>query len=315
MLSDTSVEVLVDGQMAGSGAFVSPDGYVLTAGHYITRPGMTFEVLSLAHGRHPAALIAIDKGHDIALLKIETDEKLPFLTISKQSPRFGQAIYVVGSPLNRHGLLQHGTIASPQPEYEYLDEGQTQYYVQIRYISAMSPRGLSGGNWVNSRGEIVGVQSGWIDETVAGTNGKSNSGIAFIAPQEAILRLIQTKKNADTPSLGGIIEELWTQAPGFQDRFEPGAEGIVIHQVKPGGPLEKAGLAHEDLIVAADGKKVRYRREFMDIVRSKKVGDTLEISYIKPDNKGTGTKEVVLVGLEQNWLQQDQKIDKEKPSE
>jgi S1-C subfamily serine protease len=298
-----SVEVLADGKMAGSGAFVSSDGYVLTAAHYITSPEMKLEVLSDAAGRKSAALIGSDKGHDMALLKIETKKKLPFLTVSERAPVPGQTVYVIGSPLNRHGLLMRGMVASRQANYEHLTDQDA--YVHIWYLKAMSPRGLSGGNWVNDDGEIIGVQSGWINEQIAGTNGQANSGIAFIAGPEAIRRLVESKKHADTPLIGGVVEELWTQAPGFQKRFNEGAEGIVIHQVRAGGPLEKAGLVHEDLIVKADGKKVRYRRELLDIVRGKKPGDTIRIDYIKPDNKGAGKKEIVLDSLEKNWLQRN----------
>jgi len=66
-LGRSCVEVLADGKMAGSGAFVSSDGYVLTAGHFITGPEMKLEVLSTTAGRNAAKLVAIDKGHDLAL--------------------------------------------------------------------------------------------------------------------------------------------------------------------------------------------------------------------------------------------------------
>ena len=299
-LARASVEILADGRMASSGAFVSSDGYVLTAAHFITTPEIKLEVLSIPKGRDLAKLIAIDSGHDLALLKIETGNELPFLTVSKQFPKQGSTIYAIGSPLNRHGLMVRGMVASKHADYEYLTDQAA--YVHIWYIGAMSPRGLSGGNWVNSKGQVVGVQSGFLNEQVANTGGNVNSGITFVAGPRAINQLIKTKKHAQTPSIGGVIEELWTQAPGFQKRFEEGAEGIIIHQVRAGGPLEKAGLTHEDLIVEADGKKVRYRKELMEIVRSKKVGDKLEIGFAKPDRKQGGKKDIILDCLEQNWL-------------
>ncbi|MEN8128426.1 MAG: S1C family serine protease [Planctomycetota bacterium] len=299
-LSRACVEVLADGQLAGSGAFVSSDGYALTAAHFIASPEMKLEVLSTGAVRHAATLIAIDKGHDIALLKVEAEKEFAFLPVNRRTPQAGQAVYVVGSPLNRHGLLLQGVVASRHPDYEYLTDQAA--YLCVWYVATMAPRGLSGGNWVNAAGEIVGVQSGWVNEQIPGTDGTVNSGITFVAGPEAIGRLVETQKHADTPSIGGIVEELWTQAPGFQRRFEEGTEGIVIHQVRPDGPLEKAGLGHEDAIVSVDGKKVRYRKELMDIVRGKKVGDQLEIGFVKPDNKGTGEKIIVLDGLERNWL-------------
>ena len=304
----TCVEILADGEMAGSGAFVSSDGYILTAAHCIRTPEIKLEILSNIAGRRTASLIAVDKGHDIALLKIETEKKLPSLPISKQSPAVGQTIYVVGSPLKRHGLLVQSVIAS-QSEYEYLNDQRA--YIPVRFITTMAPKGLSGGNWVNADGEIIGVMSGRLNEPIEGTSDHViSSGIAFITELEAIRHLVETKKHADSPSIGGIFEELWTQTPGFQKRFEAGMEGLVIHQIRAGGPLEKAGLEHENLIVEADGKKIRYRRELMEIIRRKKTGDKLYIRYIMPDNKGTGEKEVVLDSLEENWFRQNSSAQK-----
>ncbi len=302
-LAKASIEVLVNGKISGSGAFVSSDGYVLTAAHFMKIKMGKLEVLSKTAGRHLAKLVAIDKGHDLALLKIETKKELSFLPISKKPPQPGQTIYTLGSPLNRHALFLRGMIASQEADYEYLTDQET--YIGIWYVQVMSPRGLSGGNWVNSKGHIIGVQSGFLNEQVGGTGGTANSGVAFVAGPKAIDNLVKSKKHAETPSVGGIVEELWTQVTGFQARFPAGTEGVVIHQVRKGGPLEKAGLGHEDLIIEADGKKVRYRKDLLEIIRKKIVGDSVRIGYIKPDGKETGIKEVTLDALERNWLDND----------
>ena len=299
-LSRTSVEILSGKQIVCSGSFVSSDGYVLTCAHFLSGPEMKIGVLSQAFGRYSADLIAVDKGHDLALLKIDTKEKLPFLTVSENEPSPGQILYVIGTPNRRHSLFMKATIASTRPAYEYLTDQDT--YLHVYYLEAMTPKGLSGGNWVDEKGQIVGVQSGWINESVIGAEGSYGSGLSFIGSTSAVRRLVDTKTNADTPSIGGILEELWTQADGFQNRFESETEGIVVHQVRPGGPLDNAGLEHEDLITAVNGQKLRYRWDLLDVVRSKKVGDTLTLTYVKPDNKGTGQTTVTLDSLEKNWF-------------
>ena len=300
-LIETSVEVLADGKMQGSGAFVSSDGYILTAAHYITSPSIKLEVLYGNKQRSDAQLIAIDKGSDIALLKIESKNELPYLNTSSQSPKAGQDIYIVGSPLFKHKLLLKGIVSSSHLRYQYLDDQSS--YLHISYIQTMASRGLSGGCWVNSDGEIVGVQSGFINDRVSGTDGHANSGIAFISGQEEINSLVSTKKHAQATSLGGQLEEFWTQSPNFQKRFAAGTEGIVICSVRDGGPLAQAGFTKDSVITEAAGIKVQYINEIMAIVRAKRPNENISITCLKPDNKGFETKDVILDCITSNWLE------------
>ena len=303
-LRNAAVEILADGRMQTSGSFVTSDGYILTVSHFIPNTSTRLEVL-YAGKRVDAELTAIDIGNDIALLKIKTSEELPYLTVSEKQPSVGEDIYVVGSPLYKHILTLHSTIASDKPHYNYLNDQSE--YTHIWYVQNMSPRGLSGGCWVNDRGEIVGVQSGFINDQVSGVDGHANSGIAFITDINAIKTLITNKTNTPAPSLGGQLEELWTQSPAFQNRFPAGTEGIVIFKTRENGPLAKAEINHDELIVSINGRKVKYLNTLLDIVKACEPGETVEIEHIKPDDKGSGTKSVTLDCLTQNWLNKDNK--------
>ncbi len=296
-----TVELLVNGRFSASGAFVSADGLIITAAHAMVDVNQKMEILSPVVHRAKVSLVALDRGHDLALLKVEKTSdkslKYPYLKIAKKLPVPGKRIFIVASPFGKHGLMLSGAMAVNSCKYEYLNESKG--YVQILYMSAMTPKGTSGGAWVNRQGQLVGVQSGWLDEKVIGPKtGLTNSGVEFMGPAWAVDKLLKTQKNACNASLGAIMEEFWTQAQGFQRRFPAGIEGIVIHRVRAGGPLDKAGIKHEDLITAVDGKAFVYRHKLLDFIRNKRPGDKVTVDYIRPDNKGMGEKEVVLDCLE-----------------
>ncbi len=298
-LLGASVEVLANGKMQGSGALVSADGYVLTAAHYISSSSIKLEVLTAGQLRAEAKLVAIDKGDDIALLKIESAKALPYLEISSEELHAGDKTYIVGSPLFKHRLLLEGMISSIQPSYIYLDDQKS--YLHINYIQTMASRGLSGGCWTNSKGEVIGVQSGFLNDQVSGTDGHANSGIAFIAGLDEVRTLFETKKHVPATSLGCQLEELWTQNPGFQERFPSGTEGVAICAIREDGPMAKAEFVKDTIITAIDGTKVRYISEIMSLVRAKKPGDKMSVTTLFPDDKGSETKEVILDCQTDNW--------------
>ena len=94
-LQTACVEVLLDGQLAGSGAIADPTGLVLTAAHLFSKPGSKLEVLSRGLGRLEAKLIALDDGHDLALLALpKRDAAYPALKVSPDAPAAGSAAWL-----------------------------------------------------------------------------------------------------------------------------------------------------------------------------------------------------------------------------
>ena len=277
-LRSASVSVLVNGRMHGSGFFVTADGLVATAAHVVKGKPKTIELLSASLGRLPAIIVAVDASHDAALLAAPArSQAYPALPIADRPPGPGEKVFLLGNPLFRHDVLMSGTIAGAGATYCYSKD--LQCYVRGLYVAGASPKGTSGGCWVDSHGRVVGVQSGYLGQ------GGASTGLATVGFPDSLTRLLAERRSARIATLGTQIDELWTQPPGFIARFAKGTEGIVTVRPHKDGPVAKAGLNKESLITAVDGGKVRYCDELLDIVRAKRPGETVTLTVVDPDRK------------------------------
>jgi serine protease Do len=291
-LKQASVEVLVDDHLNGSGSLIAADGLVITAAHVIGRPGVRVEVLSPVAGRRKAEVVAVDLGHDLALLRAEPrDGGYPFLPVSDALPPPGTEVYLLGTPIFRHAVLFRGTVACEEPSFEHLNPG----YVAVTTLAATAPSGTSGGPWVDRHGGLIGVQSG-----VMSNNG-TPVGVAFAGFLGGVRRLLETRQSASTPNLGAAVEEIWQQGRDVLDRFPPRTEGLIVKVLQADGPAARGGLKQFDLIVASDGQAVRLPAELLRLVRQKKPGESVALSVLGPDGTGKREVTVTLGRLEIGW--------------
>jgi len=291
-LKAASVEVLVDGHLDGSGWFADPKGLLFTAGHVIGRPGRKIEILSPVAGRREAKVVAIDLGHDLALLSVEPREGgYPALALAEKLPAPGDDIFALGAPIFRHAVMFRGMVARSDTVFEYYSER----YVEVVQVAATVPDGMSGGPWVNRAGEVVGLQSAVMSLKSVPV------GLAYMSPLPAIRQLIKSRRTAATAALGAAVEEPWQQARDLLDRFPPQSEGQVVKVLQKDGPAARAGLKENDLIIAAEGKKVRLTDDLLRIVRAKQPGQPLELTVLGPDGTGQRTLTVRLGKLEAGW--------------
>ena len=290
-----SVEVLVDGHLSGSGWFADAEGLVMTASHVIRQPDARFEVLSPVAGRMPAKPVAVDMGRDLGLLRVEPREGgYPALPLADRPPPPGEEIFLLGAPVFRHAVLLRGMVARDGPAFEYYAE--LRCYIEIVHVAATVQHGTSGGPWFNRRGQVVGLQSGVmpVGKTVY-------TGIAYVAPLDAIRSLLEKRRTTATPTIGCSVEEIWEQKRETLDRFPPGTEGLIVRLMRDDGPAARAGLKQWDLIIAADGQKVRLRDDLLGVIRRKQPGQPLELDVRSPDGTGTRKVAVRLGKLEVGW--------------
>jgi serine protease Do len=283
-LKAASVEVLVDRRLAGSGCVIDRKGFVLTAGHVVANAETKIEAISSRAGRLNAEVVAIDHGHDLALLKLEecADGYAP-LELAEAPPSAGRTVYLFGAPLFRHGVLIKGTVARNDTTFEFVD-GR---YVEVLHICAPVAKGLSGGPWVNESGKVFGVQSSIM------SLGDSQQGISFASPLPAIRRLAQVRISPQTPTLGLGVEEIWEQSPDYLKNLHDDVEGLVIRVVNENGPAQKGGIQVSWVITSIDGRAIQYRDDLLRIIRSKNVGETVKLVTI--DASGRHQKEWPLV--------------------
>jgi serine protease Do len=286
------LEVLVDDYLAGSAVLVDSNGLVLTAAHVIGGPGKRIELLSTVAGRQPTEVLAVDLGHDLALLKVAPRrDSYPGLALASASPEAGDDVYLMGTPVFRHAVMTRGMVARDTVAFEWYGNR----YVEVMPVDASVMSGMSGGPWLNERCEIVGIQSGLM------TSKPASDGIAFMAPHAALRSLLADQRTAATATAGMALEETWQQQADFRKRFPARTEGLVARVLNKDGPATRAGIKQWDVIFEADGHPVRRTEQLVRIMRGKAPGDALPLKLLLPD--GAGVREVVvqLGKLEVGW--------------
>ena len=281
-----AVEILIDGRLELSGWLADAEGHVVTAAHGVTGHTNGFTVL-WAGGRFEADVVALDSAHDLALLRMRgLRGPTPFLEVAEATPAAGSRVWFHGAAEFRHGLTLEGNVARPEQTFNYYPNHK--WITRCYLVAAPSPPGTSGGPWLDSRGRVVGNQSGYIN------TGTSPAGIALIAPPAAIRRLVETRRADPSASLGCGVEELWTQSSGFIRRLPAGLTGLVTIPIDTNGPVARAGLNKESVISRAGDRPLRYSADLLPALDAHRPGDTLELEVWAPEQP---TSRVVRVTL------------------
>jgi len=277
---ESSVEILVNGRLAGTGSMVDANGTVLTACHVI-RTGERYEARSSSIERAPLKLIVTDRSHDIALLRFPKREKpYPFLPLAKSIPAEGRPVHLLGTPIFRHRLLLTGFVARREPLFEWYDG----CFMEGFSLTGVVAGGTSGGAWVNGKGEIIGVQ------VAAMTVGDAPKGVVTSAPLKAIRKLCAERKTVVVPTMQAAVEELWAQGPEFIDNAPANAKGLVFRQVDAKGVAGEAGIKNGDLLLKMGKQSYETVTGFVRALRRRKPGGKIRLVVSNP--RGEERREV-----------------------
>ncbi|MFH1774181.1 MAG: trypsin-like peptidase domain-containing protein [Methanobacteriota archaeon] len=245
----------------GSGVIVSPEGYILTNNHVIENAKFIKVVLPDGTEKD-AALVGTDPSTDLAVIKIAPTRALKVAALGDSDAlRAGMRAIAIGNPFRLDGTITAGVISALNRTL-ITDEG----YIIVNVIqtdASINP-GNSGGPLVNSRGEVIGINTA-IFSPVQGS-----VGIGFAIPintAKRVMKQLIEKGSVAHPWLGISGKDL--------------TEGVLIASVVSGSPAEKAGLKEGDVITSIDGRKVK---EMVDIVQhlgTRSVGDSVEMGFIR----------------------------------
>lgn len=264
----------------GSGFIINEDGYILTNYHVIE--GASEVSVTLSNNTTVAAkVVNYDENQDIAMLKINDDSvEVPAVVELGDSDELkqGESVIAIGTPLstNLSQTVTNGIVSALSRNVE-TDSGVMQNLIQTD--ASINP-GNSGGPLVNTRGQVVGIN------TMKAT-GDDTEGIGFAIPINDISDKIESLSK---PILNlGISIRTVDETLANQLKME---QGLYIVEVNEFSPAEKAGLKAGDLIVKVDGQRVKTFDELKEIKNSKNEGDTIKLEVIR-DGK-TKTMDVTL---------------------
>ncbi|UCB51611.1 MAG: PDZ domain-containing protein [Candidatus Zixiibacteriota bacterium] len=275
------------GQSLGSGFIFREDGYILTNNHVVS--GADNISVTLPNGStHTAEVVGLDRDTDIAVLKIEVEEKLPSAGLGDSDAlKVGEWVMAIGNPFPELGLDRTVTVgvvsAKGRGNLYFGPEDTPQYQNYIQTDASINP-GNSGGPLVNIRGEVVGINSAITNPTGVGFN----IGIGFAIPIDLAKSVIPDLVEKGKVSRGFIGIGLQDINRSTADALDlPSTEGVLVREVEPGTPAEKAGVEIGDVITGFNGKRVVNGQELMIMVAAKDPGDEVTLDILRKGSRLT----------------------------
>lgn len=259
----------------GSGVIMSEDGYVVTNNHVIAS-GDRLELTLSDNRTFTASVVGTDPSTDLAVLKIEATG-LPYLRLSNSDEvQVGEWVLAVGNPFNLASTATAGIVSAIGRDLEIIkDRAAIESFIQTD--AAVNP-GNSGGALVNLDGDLVGVNTAIASPTGA------YAGYAFAVPANIVRKIVSDLRQYGEVQRGfaGIntvvnIDGKTAPKLGLTDI----TEGVYIQELSIDGAASKAGLRQGDVIVEADGIKVRDDARFKEVLARKRPGDKLRVAVLR----------------------------------
>jgi serine protease Do len=254
----------------GSGVIISEDGYIVTNNHVI-QGANEIEITLNNKKSYKAKLIGTDSKMDIALLKVDAEEKLPYTVFGDSDQiKVGEWVLAVGNPYNLTSTVTAGIISA---KARNLDTNGIQSFIQTD--AAVNP-GNSGGALVNSRGELIGIN------TMISSQTGSYVGYSFAVPSNITRKIIE-----DLMEFGnvqrGILGVEGTELNGKLSK-EFGvkiSQGFYVNRVTKNSGSEKAGLKNGDVIIKLDDQSITSFADLSGYVNTKRPDNSINVTYIR----------------------------------
>jgi S1-C subfamily serine protease len=282
----------------GSGFILDRAGHVLTNNHVVQGANRGIEVTLSNKRRYSAKVVGIDKVHDLALLQIEAPNLEPVTLADSSGLSVGQKVYAIGNPFGLNGTMTRGIISSIRTLPAASGSESASIEDAIQTDAAINP-GNSGGPLLNSRGEVIGINT-----MIASNGADQSSGIGFAIPintAKAVLADLTRYGRVKRPSLG---IQSYAIGPDLAEQMGLAVDtGVLVQKVIPGGAAERAGihggnqqayvgntpiLLGGDLIVAVDGQQVSDPQDINALMDKHQAGDTITVTLYR------GRKQITL---------------------
>jgi Do/DeqQ family serine protease len=269
----------------GSGVIISSDGYILTNNHVID--GADDIRVEMTDGRTlTAKLVGSDTPSDLALLKVTASDLQPLALGNSDAVQVGDVVLAVGNPLGIGETVTMGIISAKGRSTGVGDGG----YEDFLQTDAPINHGNSGGALVNTKGELVGINSQIL------SNSGENIGIGFAIPANMARHVTdQLRKDGKVhrSQLGVMIQPVTSDMAASLGLKEVG--GVIISSVEPGSAADRAGLKQGDVIQSFNGESVKDFNLLRNRVADTAPGSNATVTVIRD-----GAKRDVTVKLNEN---------------
>ena len=267
----------------GSGVIITKDGYIVTNNHVI-KESDELEVTLNDNRTFNAKVIGTDEATDLALLKIEAED-LPIVKMGDSDKlKVGEWVLAVGNPFQLNSTVTAGIVSAKARNVGMSGNMGIESYIQTD--AAVNP-GNSGGALVNTKGELVGINTALISET------GNYAGCSFAVPAGIVAKVVSDIKqygNVQRAILGVRISDI-NEALAKEKNLTT-KEGVYIGVVEERGAAMDAGLEEGDVIVGINGVKIKNTGVLQEQISRYRPGDKITVEYIR-DGK-SNKKEITL---------------------
>ncbi len=272
---------------SGSGVIFKANGYILTNNHVI-EDADNIEVVYNKR-QYVAKLVGRDPSTDLAVLKIEADN-LPTLEIgTSRDLEVGEWVLAVGNPFNLNSTVTAGIVSAKGRELNIL---KSNFPIEsfIQTDAAINP-GNSGGALVNTRGQLIGINTAILSQT------GSYAGYGFAVPIDIARKIAEDLIDFGIVQKAFIGADVTALTPEIADRINvENLDGVVISYIQQNGAAEKINLQKGDIIRKINGKLIKSHAEFEETISMFSPGDKLLLTYERDDK--TIQKEMILTNSE-----------------
>jgi S1-C subfamily serine protease len=261
-----------EGAGQGSGVIFRRDGQILTNAHVVA--GARKIVVALADGRRfDGAIRGADRAHDIATVKIGARD-LPVAELNERPLRIGQLVIAVGNPFGLGWTVTAGVVSALGRSLQGPNGVKLESLIQTD--TPINP-GSSGGPLVDTKGRVVGITTAVVQFA---------QGLGFAVPTVTALSVLgkfleprAVKTSTPALGLGGMPTRIEDWIVG-RNRLNQ-REGVLVLEVKPDSPAEKASLRLLDIIVEVDGKSIHSPNELERTLNGHRSGESVTIGFLR----------------------------------
>ena len=265
----------------GSGVIISEDGYIVTNNH-VVKDASEIEITLNNKKSYKAKLIGTDSKMDIALLKIDASEKLPYTAFGdSDNVKVGEWVLAVGNPYNLTSTVTAGIVSA---KARNLGDNGIQSFIQTD--AAVNP-GNSGGALVDTNGNLIGIN------TMISSMTGSYVGYSFAVPSNIARKIIEDIMEYGNVQRGILgVEGGELNAMASKELGITQTEGFYVNKVTKNSGAEKAGLQKGDVIIKLDNQKIATFADLSGFINTKRPSDKVEVTFLR--SGATKTTNVVL---------------------
>ena len=256
----------------GSGVMISPDGYIITNYHVIENSTEVI-VTTNDNKEYEAEIIGIDEVYDIAVLKINSDLNLDYVFFGdSDSTLVGEWVLAVGNPYNLNSTVTAGIISSKSRDLNEYDQ-KNQSFIQT---DAAVNFGNSGGALVNTKGELIGINT--LIQSMTG----GYVGYSFAVPSNTVRKIFEDILEYGDVQKGLLgVRGVALNSPYSKQLNINETEGFYIDEIESGYGADLAGLTRGDIIKSIDGFKINRFSDLSGYLSSKRPGDKVKVKFVR----------------------------------